>query len=1614
MDGSDNELTSVNERFLSFIKLRTKVTALTSSTKSNLSMCDPKFINNSAETHINNVFHSEQNIDQRLEIALNGFICLYYNSSASSLYNVVKRHQNLVVSIIHRQLYNQAFSHLSVIQKAIISASKRQTFSIEMNHKLELMAGIPFLNHGSIEMSKLVIAFHFLSLQNLLKMLAHNIKLINLGEYELFDMEFLRSIPSIFLSCGNFIRWIEQHSTIHDDAARKNITNILTIIKGLLHVFHRLTNLNLDLPKSQLKLKLAEYEYKKNGELAVDFEVSEVNQHLQPYYDDLMEVIPKQQLISNIDIKTDQIKDYSDMEMMSFLKDSEHNLEASQILQKILSTPTVNIVHNHLFLMEYQAQAMKLPNETVTLLDTCIIKQFSSNIAGPAVLSKLQLALLDSLLSRTKTLLQGKIHLEVIKQNMESLYAVYDKFKDDKRIRTLSNIAFNLAQTYNKKAVDCMTMAIEYEFKVFKIDQSASNLAFLENKITKGCSFLVANGDYSTSLFKIYHFLVIIQQQGDDDEDIVELNFKKMIATLAEIIEKKPALAVRLFGQESKLTDSFKAILAINILKIIQNSKQQYSNVLDYLINTIQIDDDFTRAKYVYHCYNLSGLGDYPSFDKELNCTGIVLLYASGIEILKNAQVEWNLGSIQESMLAFETYVKSESMTTATELEVAKIIAEYLAYNGLNRFLELFILKYLQLRNLGEDPDELRLKLDFVTMLAAAHLKLGHFDNAELMLKTSASLMSSLNKRSFISSRDLLNWKISQVHYYLCIDDIQNASEKLKGTLTFIQSKPEFSLAKSTSSLSTKLFNLLGVAQANLITSEFHQKSRNFVTSYQCARKGLKLALSLMKSMTINSLGRDFLLLKWQSAGMVSAFLRIIIQCLLELGISRDLVYFLSELDKVNEANIFPYMNAINHFFMADAYALILYEKDSEFHFKKGSEIESLNIDDNSSLLKLCSQILQPTCFLSQMDDLVYQQEQTASLIEQKDNYQLKLPLKSIIGRSCYNLCVLRNIVKQLKFSGEYARILEVKQRLQHIMNTIKEKPLFSDVENSVLAISSNSHSDHHEQIAMQLSNLVATKQQLQSISDVYVHSATIMRDINQQVQQVYLVLGAFGRISNTFDLYCLDDFTRSLLHKNDSLIRETHSDFNNSIYPNLKALRPIGLDFNNFEDNINSVLPTNWSIITLDISPDGGSLVVSKYNKEMAMPLYVKLPFNRMSDHLDGETIFSFNDAIKELNDIIEASNASIKPEATSIINTKEDRKTWWRLRFSLDLRMQELLAKIENRWFGAFKGIFNRGISNYSIKEFSNFIGEVLNIKNFDIDEELLWILSQVPYAESLQMAEDAIYFILDSLVYAGNEISYDEINFDGFKDKMQKFFGEQQFSNINDHIILIPGSQCCKIPWESLPMLEHKSISRVPSIDKLIEMLKQRNDMRFSSQGLYLINPGGDLTKTETRFKETFQTLIDWEGIIGEKPSNPESFLRSIMKKQIFVYIGHGGCEEYIKPSVLFKIANNEQPLPPSLLIGCSSGSLETYGVLNPHGNVYNWLNCGSPMIIANLWDVTDKDIDQFTMSVFKLSSLLGHSNGAGVDFSNSLRDSRKACNLKYLNGSAPVVYGLPLHI
>jgi separase len=145
------------------------------------------------------------------------------------------------------------------------------------------------------------------------------------------------------------------------------------------------------------------------------------------------------------------------------------------------------------------------------------------------------------------------------------------------------------------------------------------------------------------------------------------------------------------------------------------------------------------------------------------------------------------------------------------------------------------------------------------------------------------------------------------------------------------------------------------------------------------------------------------------------------------------------------------------------------------------------------------------------------------------------------------------------------------------------------------------------------------------------------------------------------------------------------------------------------------------------------------------------------------------------------------------------------------------------------------------------------------------------------------------------------------------------------------------------------------------------------------------------------------------------------------ELFIYCGHGTGDKLCDT---YKFRKWE--VPAAMLWGCSSGRLSIQGVHDPAGAVLNYLIGGAPFVVANLWDVTDRDIDRLSVDCMK--RVFDSDTATAADNSNSsarmpnhrncpssvnslgsaVAAARTVCKLKNAVGSAAVLYGLPVSL
>jgi separase len=159
-----------------------------------------------------------------------------------------------------------------------------------------------------------------------------------------------------------------------------------------------------------------------------------------------------------------------------------------------------------------------------------------------------------------------------------------------------------------------------------------------------------------------------------------------------------------------------------------------------------------------------------------------------------------------------------------------------------------------------------------------------------------------------------------------------------------------------------------------------------------------------------------------------------------------------------------------------------------------------------------------------------------------------------------------------------------------------------------------------------------------------------------------------------------------------------------------------------------------------------------------------------------------------------------------------------------------------------------------------------------------------------------EDIVYFILDLYQAHGVPVVLSEVDVDQMAVELRtvleeyasKITGSTSCQNGDSHIFLILDKNLQGLPWESIPALRGKSVSRIPNMAFLHDRLELAKLKAGESAAetidrvtvdprrtLVMLNPSGDLKGTESRFEGWVQDMkkVGWRSVVGRAPSEQE---------------------------------------------------------------------------------------------------------------------------------------------
>ena len=566
---------------------------------------------------------------------------------------------------------------------------------------------------------------------------------------------------------------------------------------------------------------------------------------------------------------------------------------------------------------------------------------------------------------------------------------------------------------------------------------------------------------------------------------------------------------------------------------------------------------------------------------------------------------------------------------------------------------------------------------------------------------------------------------------------------------------------------------------------------------------------------------------------------------------------------------------------------------------------------------------------------------------------------------------------------------------------------------------------------------------------------------------------------------------------------------------PRWEAVRPLfsfegGMEEERvkFEDGFLQRLPEEWTVVTMALSEDEDALLLSRIRASGhgAHPILLRLPLvsaaaspspaSIASSHIRassktrttsrmpptppvgeavGVTPGLFSEVSDELTSILHGSGAMNDAVVGQADSSTEVKERWWEGRFALDKRMNALLLRMENAWFGPWKsaiaGLRRDDGQRQQLHRAAEAITAMLcsggaadAVGSFDVcgpplfsyvhalmdcaaslsdaqlDAALVYLLG---WTHSMRSTEEEVSDIVRSLPSTQRQLLQ----------RVRTAVREQQLSGAGERlpVVLLLSSQLGRFPFESMPILSSHPVMRMPSYHFLLQHLAPyaapltagRAPALSLSSHSFILNPSSDLPRTEATFAAVLPALHLTRGTASVQPTTA-AFLAAL-SSDLFLYLGHGSGDQYIPSSLV------EQRSAPrvALLMGCGSG--RSKGVSREYdgwGMATSLLIAGAQSVVGNLWDVTDGEIDRFAIRVLERitgrtashppqgpsSNSRGAKTAKGKSRSTKSSDApmtanssaggdvrsvaevvaecRSACRLRYLMGASPVVYGIPV--
>jgi len=485
--------------------------------------------------------------------------------------------------------------------------------------------------------------------------------------------------------------------------------------------------------------------------------------------------------------------------------------------------------------------------------------------------------------------------------------------------------------------------------------------------------------------------------------------------------------------------------------------------------------------------------------------------------------------------------------------------------------------------------------------------------------------------------------------------------------------------------------------------------------------------------------------------------------------------------------------------------------------------------------------------------------------------------------------------------------------------------------------------------------------------------------------------------------------------------------------------------------------IPRTWKFVAMTLCPTGEVLISlvqpssgengSRHFAYQSQCIFPQKP-NRLSEinEFEETVLQPFDNIMKRSRQQI--SGIDLGVANNNYNNCKEKKQAWWNERYKLDEELCQLLEQVDERYFESSNlgDLISRGDEDEDdtcVGNLSARFEAVCNIykKESVTREDTIPSKEELNKITVLKLKEWLIYSECSpkdfhSLGKAGLiDLLHNTLLTKPSPVKMSSTYSKG--SSGENCIFLLLDEQLQRLPLEGVKSLLDKTVCRLPSLPFAISSLHRGNSNKDislpaidCSKSKYVIDPESNLKETQERMLSALTSISEdykwnWEGKVGEAPS--KDFMHRALKEKegLYLYFGHGGGELFFSRVDIEELANNStflNPFASVILMGCSSGGLISPNCqkgnsvsgdqmhFEPDGTALSYLCAGAPCVVGNLWDVTDRDIDRYSVSL--LEGI--YQAKEPTNLAKCAMSSRGACKLKYIVGSAPVVYGIPVSI